>query len=78
MLYEAPHHLKEPCRTWRLCWDPRREIALCREMTKLHEEVIRTTLREALEREPRGEYVLVIEGRDPAELEQEAAARLTS
>ena len=43
-----------------------REIALCRELTKLHEEVIRTTIAQALERfrqdRPRGEFVLVIRG----------------
>ena len=44
-------------------------------MTKIHEEVIRTTIGEAAELEPRGEYVLVIEGRDPGELREEAAAR---
>ena len=45
-----------------------RKIALCRELTKLNEEVIRTTLGDAIklysEKEPRGEYVLVLEGCD--------------
>ena len=45
-----------------------RHIALCRELTKLNEEIIRITLGEAVEyyseREPRGEYVLVVAGRD--------------
>ena len=43
-----------------------RRIALCRELTKLHEEVVRTTVGQALAdcatRPPRGEYVLVVEG----------------
>jgi 16S rRNA (cytidine1402-2'-O)-methyltransferase len=47
-----------------------RRIALCRELTKLNEEVLRMTLGEALsyyeEREPRGEYVLVVEGASEA------------
>ena len=44
-------------------------MAVCRELTKLHEEVLRTTLGEAAERfvaqEPRGEFVLVVEGAQP-------------
>ena len=45
-----------------------REIAVCRELTKLHEEVIRTTLSDAAEyyetNEPRGEFVLVVSGKE--------------
>ena len=48
-----------------------RRIALCREMTKKHEEVLRLTIAEAIKTEPRGEYVLVIEGRDRDELIKE-------
>ncbi len=48
-----------------------RRIALCRELTKLHEEVIRTTFSGALERyrekSPRGEYVLIVEGAPESE-----------
>ena len=48
-----------------------RRLALVRELTKLHEEVIRTTLSEAVERyrqqPPRGEFVLVVEGAAPVE-----------
>lgn len=66
ILHEAPHKLKatlaELCE--RLGGD--RRIALCRELTKLNEEIMRTTLGEAVgfyaEHEPRGEYVLVIDG----------------
>jgi len=46
-----------------------RKIALARELTKIHEEVIRTTFTEAIrlakEKEPKGEYVLIIEGAAP-------------
>lgn len=70
ILYEAPHRL---CRTLRdleaALGD--RAVALCRELTKLHEECNRTTLSGALERyagaEPKGEFVLVIQGAKPAE-----------
>lgn len=75
VLYEAPHHLKETLKDLAGTLGSSRRIALCREMTKIHEEVIRTTVGEAAELEPRGEYVLVIEGRDPEELKEEAAAR---
>ena len=55
---------------------PDRRIALCRELTKVHEEVWRTTVGEAAaplpENEPRGEFVLVVEGAQaPAAPEQE-------
>ena len=47
-----------------------RKIALCRELTKINEEVIRLTLGEAValyeSREPRGEYVLILEGGEEA------------
>ncbi len=65
MLYEAPHKL---VRTLSDLYEALgdRKISLCRELTKKHEESFRTTLSEALkyyeDNEPRGEYVLVIEG----------------
>ncbi|MCD8331716.1 MAG: 16S rRNA (cytidine(1402)-2'-O)-methyltransferase, partial [Oscillospiraceae bacterium] len=53
---------------------PERRGALCRELTKLHEEVLRTTLGQAQDRyaqqEPRGEFVLVVEGAPPAQQEE--------
>ena len=65
VLYEAPHKLVETLSDL-LDMLGDREIALCRELTKIHEEVIRTTLSAALEQyrgeRPRGEYVLVIRG----------------
>ena len=48
-----------------------RPISLCRELSKLHEEIIRTTLGEAIayyeERQPKGEFVLVVRGAEPVE-----------
>ena len=65
VFYEAPHKLVRTL-TDMLAVFGARKIALCRELTKLHEECIRTTLSEALARytetPPRGEFVLVIEG----------------
>ena len=57
-----------------------RSVSLCRELTKLHEEIKKTTLGEAVayykENDPRGEYVLVLAGADPAAVEQAAAPTL--
>jgi len=64
ILYEAPHRLRETLDIlYKALGD--REIALCRELTKLNEEVKRTTISQAIEyyageNQPRGEYVLVI------------------
>lgn len=68
IFYEAPHKLRTTLDDLLTAFGDRR-IALCRELTKLHEEVIRTTLSEAAERyretAPRGEFVLVVEGAPP-------------
>ncbi len=72
VLYEAPHHLKETLGELAETLGSGRRIALCREMTKKHEEVIRTTLGEAQALEPRGEYVLVLEGMSEEEAQQAA------
>lgn len=66
ILYEAPHHL---IRTLEELYETlgQRRITICRELTKKFETIIPTTLTEALEfykvEEPRGEYVLVLEGK---------------
>lgn len=66
ILYEAPHKLIRTLTDLGEILGGERGISLCRELTKIHEEVIRTTIGEALKiyetREPRGEYVLVIAG----------------
>ena len=71
VIYEAPHHLKDTLIELSEVLGGDRRIALCREMTKKHEEVLRLTIAEAIKIEPRGEYVLVIEGRDRDELVKE-------
>ncbi len=71
VLYEAPHHLLGTLRDLLDTLGDRR-VALCKELTKIHEAVYTLTLSEAIAfceaEEPRGEYVLVIEGRSREEL----------
>ena len=70
VFHEAPHKLR-PTLADMLEVLGDRPVALCRELTKLHEETVRTTLAGAValyvEREPRGEYVLVVAGAQPEE-----------
>ena len=66
ILHEAPHKLRTTLADLAAAFGGERRISLCRELTKLNEEVVRTTLQGAIalyeQKEPRGEYVLVIEG----------------
>jgi len=77
ILYEAPHHL---VRTLQELYDTlgNRRITLCRELTKRFETVLPTTLEDALSmyetEEPRGEYVLVLEGKSLQEFKKEQEA----
>lgn len=77
ILYEAPHHL---LRTLKELYETLgdRRITLCRELTKKFETVLPTTLNEAVSRyeseEPRGEYVLVVEGKSPRQKKEEQQA----
>ncbi len=77
ILYEAPHHLVHTLEELHQALGER-NIAVCRELTKKHEEVMRASLVEVLryyeEHEPRGEYVLVIEGKSYADIEKEEIA----
>ena len=77
ILYEAPHHLVRTLGELAEVLGDRR-ITLCRELTKKFETVMPTTLRQALEyyesEEPRGEYVLVIEGKSRREKRREEIA----
>ena len=74
ILYEAPHHLVKTLEELYEVLGQRR-ITLCRELTKRFETVFPTTLEEAIayyeKEEPRGEYVLVLEGKSFAEIRQE-------
>lgn len=66
IFYEAPHKLKGTLDDMAKQFGGERRVSLCRELTKLNEEVMRTTFAEAIEyyksNDPRGEYVLVVEG----------------
>ena len=67
IFYEAPHKLKSTLKDMRDYFG-NRKIALAREMTKLHEEIVRTTLDDAIlryeENPPKGEFVLIVSGYD--------------
>ena len=71
IFYEAPHKLMTTLEDMAAAFGGDRPITLCRELTKFHEETIRTTLAGALERwkdtAPRGEFVLVLAGAPPRE-----------
>ena len=77
LFHEAPHKLLTTLEDLSAAFGPERPVSLCRELTKLHEEVRRTTLGEAAayyrENPPRGEFVLVVAGAQPRE---EAAVTL--
>ena len=77
IFHEAPHKLRTTLQDLCAVFGPERRIALCRELTKLHEETWRTTLGEAAaryeENTPKGEYVLVVAGKERS---REAAVTL--
>lgn len=79
VLYEAPHRLARTLGELALVLDGSRKVSLCRELTKCHETVCRTTLENLLEQiknqEVKGECVLVIEGKSAQELKEEQQAR---
>lgn len=80
VLYEAPHRLKKTLKLLLEHLGDRR-VTVCRELTKKHETVFLTTLAEALQyyekEEPKGECVLVLEGRSRKEMVQEAQEKWT-
>ena len=71
IFHEAPHKLRTTLDDLAAAFGKDRRIALCREMTKLHEETRRCTIGEAIayytENTPKGEYVLVVAGAEKAE-----------
>lgn len=78
ILYEAPHHLVKTLQELSEVLGADRRLTICRELTKRHEEKMQTTLGDSLHyyeaKEPRGEYVLVIEGKSRAQIEREQQA----
>lgn len=79
IFYEAPHRLVRTLELLTAAFGSCRRASTVRELTKVHEEVRKTTLGELLEKyrseEPRGEFVIVVEGRDPKELIEEERSR---
>ena len=77
IFYEAPHKLLTTLEDMAEVFGQERPISLCRELTKLHEEVVRTTLGQAIEKytenAPKGEFVLIIAGA-PEEIPETATA----
>lgn len=75
VLYEAPHRLLKTLRELEAVLGGRR-VNLCRELTKVHEELLVSTVPELIRyfemNEPRGEMVLILEGADPESLKEEA------
>ena len=84
IFYEAPHKLLATLEDMSAAFGPDRPVSFCRELTKLHEEVVRTTLGQAIvtytENAPKGEFVLVIGGAQPTQeespTEDDAAAHV--
>ena len=84
IFYEAPHKLLTTLQDMAAVFGEDRPISLCRELTKLHEEVVRSTLGEAVEKytqnTPKGEFVLIIAGAPEEEKEvaseEDAATRV--
>ena len=78
IIYEAPHRLVKTLCELRDTFDRDRKISVCKELTKRYETVFRATLEEACEyygiNEPKGEYVLVIEGKSMDEIKKEKQA----
>lgn len=74
VFYEAPHKLLDTLNDM-LAYFGNRRISICRELTKIHEEIIRTDIEGAIahfeEIQPRGEFVLVVEGYEPPEISEE-------
>ena len=74
IIYEAPHRLARTLKELRETLG-NRQLTLCRELTKKYEEADKTTIDQAIEKynekEPRGEYVLVIEGKSQEEIQEE-------
>lgn len=81
VFYEAPHKLRATLKEMRDAFGDDRKISLCREITKLNEEIQRMSLAKAVEyyeaNDPRGEYVLVVEGFEGVRVSDEVTELLS-
>ena len=79
IFYESPHRIKDTLAEMAEIIGDERKVALCRELTKIHEEIDAKTISEHIaaftENDPRGEYVMVMEGADPAETAREESLK---
>ena len=70
IFYESPHRIVKALAQFIEVFGPERQVSVCREISKVHEESVRGTLQEVLqhftETEPRGEFVIVVSGSPPA------------
>ena len=82
IIYEAPHRLKKTLAELTEVFGEDRRLSVCKELTKRHENVFLTTFGEVVEfyenNEPRGEYVLVIEGKSRDDIKKEQQAQWES
>ena len=82
IIYEAPHRLKKTLAELTEVFGADRRLSVCKELTKRHENVFLTTFGEVVEfyenNEPRGEYVLVIEGKSRDDIKKEQQAQWES
>ena len=81
IFHEAPHKLKATLADMASVFGDDRQIAICRELTKLNEEILRLNLGCAIEyyseKEPRGEYVLVVAGKDKSDKDSSLSEAMT-
>lgn len=68
VFYESPHRVVKALTQFIEIFGAERPVAVCREISKVHEDIVRGTLAEALahfnEHEPRGEFVIIVGGKD--------------
>ena len=79
IFYEAPHKLRATLDDLAAALGPDRPVSLCRELTKIHEEIVKTTLGAAVDfyrdHDPRGEYVLVVAGAAPGAVQADSPSK---
>ena len=67
VFYESPYRVVKTLQLFSEVFGPERQVSVCREISKVHEESVRGTLAEAIahftEHEPRGEFVIVVAGK---------------
>jgi 16S rRNA (cytidine1402-2'-O)-methyltransferase len=75
IFYESPHRVVKALQQFAEVFGENRQCSTCREISKMHEESVRGTISEVLahfmENEPRGEFVIVVAGRDEADLQKD-------